>query len=122
VDPDNRLVAAELERRWNECLEAVCRLETDLSNAHCSAPSALSQQERQSLLALGADLSRAWDHPKASAETRKRIVRTVLKEILVRVQDGQIKWFCIGKAATIPPSPCPRTRPANIGGGPTSTP
>jgi DNA invertase Pin-like site-specific DNA recombinase len=91
VDPDNRLVAAELERRWNECLEAVCRLETDLSNAHLSAPSALSQQERQSLLALGADLSRAWDHPKASAETRKRIVRTVLKEILVRVQDGQIQ-------------------------------
>lgn len=91
VDPDNRLVAAELERRWNECLEAVCRLEADLSDAQHSAPSALSEQERQSLLALGADLSRVWDHPKASAETRKRIVRTVIKEILVRVQDGQIQ-------------------------------
>jgi len=91
VDPDNRLVAAELERRWNECLEAVCRLETDLSTAQDSAPPPLSLEERQSLLALGADLSRAWDHPKASAETRKRIVRTVIKEILVRVQDGQIQ-------------------------------
>ncbi len=91
VDPDNRLVAAELERRWNECLEAVCRLEADLSNAQVSVPPPLSSEERQSLLALGADLSRAWDHPKASAETRKRILRTVLKEILVRVQDGQIQ-------------------------------
>jgi DNA invertase Pin-like site-specific DNA recombinase len=91
VDPDNRLVAAELERRWNECLEAVSRLETDLSTAQNIAPPPLSPEERQSLLALGADLSRAWDHPKASAETRKRIVRTVLKEILVRVQDGQIQ-------------------------------
>jgi len=91
VDPDNRLVAAELERRWNECLEAVCRLETDLSTTQRSAPLPLSQQERQRLLALGADLSQAWDHPKASAETRKRILRTVLKEVLVRVQDGQIQ-------------------------------
>ena len=91
VDPDNRLVASELERRWNECLETVCRLETDLSTAQHDALPPLSQHERQRLLALGADLSQAWDHPMASAETRKRILRTVLKEILVRVQDGQIQ-------------------------------
>jgi excisionase family DNA binding protein len=91
VDPENRLVAAELERRWNECLEAVSRLEAELSAAQHSAAQPLSQSERQHLLALGADPSRAWDHPKASAETRKRILRTVLKEILVCVQDGQIQ-------------------------------
>ena len=91
VDPDNRLVASELERRWNECLETVCRLEADLSAAQHDALPPLSQHERQRLLALGADLSQAWDHPMASAETRKRILRTVLKEIVVRVQDGQIQ-------------------------------
>ena len=91
VDPDNRLVAAELERRWNECLETVCRLEAELSAAQRFAAQPLSQSQRQRLLALGTDLSQAWDHPKASAETRKRILRTVLKEILVRVQDGQIQ-------------------------------
>jgi excisionase family DNA binding protein len=91
VDPDNRLVASELERRWNERLEAVCRLEADLSAAQQDATPPLNQQDRQRLLALGADLSQAWDHPNASAETRKRILRAVLKEILVRVQDGQIQ-------------------------------
>jgi excisionase family DNA binding protein len=91
VDPDNRLVAAELERRWNESLETVCRLEAELSAAQNIAARPLDQSERQRLMALGADLLQAWDHPKASAEARKRILRTVLKEILVRVQDGQIQ-------------------------------
>jgi excisionase family DNA binding protein len=92
VDPDHRLVAAELERRWNQCLEAVSRLEAELATAKSCAPPPLSEQERQRLLAMGADLQRAWDHPKASAETRKRILRTALKEIVVRVEAGQIQF------------------------------
>jgi hypothetical protein len=32
VDPDNRLVAGELERRWNECLAAQARLEEQMEN------------------------------------------------------------------------------------------
>jgi excisionase family DNA binding protein len=91
VDPDYRLVAVELERRWNECLAAVTRLETELTATRHCAPPLLSEQERQRLLALGTDLQLAWDHPKASPETRKRILRTALREILVCVQDGEIQ-------------------------------
>src|SRR6202166_3757526 len=48
-----------------------------------------SDQERQQLLQLGADLERAWTHPAATAATRKRILRTALNEIVVR-RDGAI--------------------------------
>jgi excisionase family DNA binding protein len=90
VDPENRLVAAELEHRWNERLGAVTRLEEELAALGNTAPRSLTEQERERLLALGADLERAWNHPSATPETRKRILRAVLKEIVVRVQDNHL--------------------------------
>ena len=40
---------------------------------------------------LGADLELAWSHPAATAETRKRILRTALHEIVVRIEGGVIE-------------------------------
>lgn len=91
VDPDNRLVAAELERRWNACLAEVARLEKAL-RAHDAVPAVQppSEVERARLLALGADLDRVWNHPAASAQTRKQILRTLIHEILVDVVDDTL--------------------------------
>jgi DNA invertase Pin-like site-specific DNA recombinase len=91
VDPDNRLVAAELERRWNEALQAVCRLESEIAALAAKRPLPLGEKERQELMQLGADLERAWMHPAATAATRKRILRTVLCEIVVRLDGDQIE-------------------------------
>jgi excisionase family DNA binding protein len=87
VDPDNRLVAGELERRWNERLLAARALE-DESDALAAMPDAsLSEQDRQRLLALGCNLERAWNSPGATPATRKRIIRTLINEIVVCVSD-----------------------------------
>jgi len=91
VDPDHRLVAAELERRWNEALAAVARLDEELTRQRTNDRPPLSPEQRAQLLALGADLERAWEHPAASPETRKRILRTVLKEIIVRAVDERLE-------------------------------
>ena len=90
VDPDNRLVAAELERRWNERLQAVRALETERETLSAHPPLTLGAAERDRLMALGADLEHAWNCPGATAATRKRIVRTVLEEIIVRVDDDAL--------------------------------
>jgi DNA invertase Pin-like site-specific DNA recombinase len=90
VDPLNRLVAAELERRWNERLATVSELEDKLAALEHASPPPLSEAEREQLLALGADLPKVWNHPNASAETRKRILRAVLKEIVVRVEGDEL--------------------------------
>ena len=90
VDPDNRLVAGELERRWNERLAAVARLEEQLQSLQNEPPRALRDDERATLLALADDLPRLWNHPAASSETRKRILRAILKEIIVTVDANRL--------------------------------
>jgi hypothetical protein len=91
VDPDNRLVAGELERRWNEALQVVHRLEGEIAAIEAKRPAPLGEKERQHLMRLGADLELAWSHPAATAKTRKRILRTALREIVVRVESGFIE-------------------------------
>jgi DNA invertase Pin-like site-specific DNA recombinase len=90
VDPANRLVAGELERRWNEALAAVHGIEREIAELEATRRPPLGEKERQHLMQLGADLERAWSHPAASAATRKRILRTALKEIIARIDDGFI--------------------------------
>ena len=91
VDPDNRLVAGELEHRWNEALQAVHRIEGEIAAIDARKPAPLGEKERQHLMQLGADLDLAWSHPAATAATRKRILRAALHEIVVRVEGGFIE-------------------------------
>jgi uncharacterized protein YecE (DUF72 family) len=90
VDPDNRLVAGELERRWNAALAAVRALEEELEALLRQRPATLSAEERKRLLQMGTDLEAAWHHPAATAVTRKRIIRVVLREVVACVEDDQI--------------------------------
>jgi hypothetical protein len=82
VDPANRLVAGELERRWNEALERVQEVEAQLA-APQSQQSTLSEAQREGLLTLGQDLSVVWQHPSAPEALKKRILRPVLHEIII---------------------------------------
>jgi len=91
IDPDNRLVASELERRWNDRLAAVARLEEQMRNLQNEQPRALHDDERATLLALADDLPRLWNHSAASNETRKRILRAVLEEIVVTVEADRLR-------------------------------
>jgi len=90
VDPENRLVIGDLERRWNERLAEVARLEEELRVAREKQPPAITESQRAQLLALAADLPCLWNHPAASAATRKRILRSVLEEIIVTVEPGRL--------------------------------
>jgi DNA invertase Pin-like site-specific DNA recombinase len=97
VDPCNRLVAAELEARWNAALtqvrEAEARLEAELQS-HAS----LSEEERNRLFELGSNLNALWSDASAPIELKKRIIRTLINEIVVDVNHGsaivemQIHW------------------------------
>jgi hypothetical protein len=82
VDPDNRLVAGELERRWNDALARVGQLEADRT-ALASTQTVVTAEQRRHLLQLGDDLPAVWHHPQASHDLKKRILRTVLHEIII---------------------------------------
>jgi excisionase family DNA binding protein len=91
VDPENRLVVGDLERRWNERLAEVTRLEEEFRVARDKQPPIITDAEREEILALGTDLPRLWNRSASSSATRKRILRTVLEEIIVTVEPGQLR-------------------------------
>jgi DNA invertase Pin-like site-specific DNA recombinase len=86
VEPENRLVAAELERRWNERLAEQHDLEQRLEAIE-KAECAPAESERKRLLELGQDLPALWSHPQAPMVLKKRILRTVLEEIVADVEE-----------------------------------
>jgi hypothetical protein len=90
VDPDNRLVAAELERRWNEAIKARSVLEQELQTLRAHRPAVMSQSTREALLKLGEDLPALWHHPTTPPQLKKRIVRTVFHEIVVNVEGDRV--------------------------------
>jgi len=82
VDPENRLVAGELEARWNSALAQVAEAEVRLSVAG-NAAEPLSTGQKQQLTELSEDLIVLWNHPSAPIQLKKRILRTVLTEIII---------------------------------------
>jgi hypothetical protein len=82
VDPDYRLVARELERRWNDALQRVVEVKAQLTTLTNSQVT-LSEEQRQHLLRLGQDLETVWHHEAAPVALKKRILRTVLHEIII---------------------------------------
>lgn len=91
VDATNRLVAAELERRWNAALRVQMDLEEDLERLRKERPAALGEAQRRTLLGLGADLRRLWEHPQSQPEWKKRIVRTLMSEIVVSTDGAAVQ-------------------------------
>ena len=92
TDPDNRLVAQELERRWNQSLEDVRKLEARIAEeGHSQPDSDASVEEFQ---ALAADLESVWNDPHADERTKKRILRALIRELLVTSTSERAKWSC----------------------------
>lgn len=81
-DPENRLVADELERRWNDALQHVQLLEERLADEREGDAEAATTEE---FVELAKDLHRAWNSPNADARLKKRIVRTLIEEVIADV-------------------------------------
>ena len=82
VDPRHRLVAVELERRWNAKLEEVEAVQATLV-ALSQHQRALTDDERVTLLSLGERFTEVWDSSHCPMALRKTIIRTVVKEVIV---------------------------------------
>ena len=67
-------------------LQVLHRIEGDMAAVVARKRPPLGETERKQLIALGADLERAWSHPAATAAIRKRILRTAIHEIVVQTQ------------------------------------
>jgi DNA invertase Pin-like site-specific DNA recombinase len=80
VDARNRLVAAELERRWNGKLDDVARLKSTLEQLKRESHE-LTAADRTTLLALGRQFADTWEGLLA-VEMKKKIIRCILEEVV----------------------------------------
>jgi DNA invertase Pin-like site-specific DNA recombinase len=86
VDPDNRLVARELETRWNGALAQLQELEQDYAAARRVDLAPLTPLEQQAVRHLADDLPAVWHAPTTTAVDRKRLVRLAIQEVTVSVR------------------------------------
>ena len=83
VDARNRLVAGELERRWNEKLEEITTVTQRLSSLN-EKRYALSSEEEARIRLMGENFSEIWRSDRCPPTLKKMIFRTAIEEIVVR--------------------------------------
>jgi DNA invertase Pin-like site-specific DNA recombinase len=86
VEPENRLVARELERRWEESLQEQRQLEQDYEQFCAERPAQLSSDQREQIRQLAQDIPQLWSAASTTAADRQRLVRLLIEEIVVAVQ------------------------------------
>ena len=86
ADPANRLVAGELEARWNKALTHLAEVEARIA-AHDAATPAVAA-DPMLLGRLAADLQTVWSAPTIDARLKKRIVRILIHEVVADIDDA----------------------------------
>lgn len=84
ADPDNRLVADELERRWNQALLRVREVEAQIAQHHQRMEQATTPTAEE-FAELAADLEAVWNDEQTDARLKKRVLRSLIRDIVVDV-------------------------------------
>jgi hypothetical protein len=83
ADPANRLVAGELEARWNNALARVAEIEGKIAAHDAATP--IPVADATSLSMLATDLKTVWTAATTDARLKKRIVRTLIDEVVADI-------------------------------------
>ncbi len=86
VDPDNRLVAAELEHRWEAALVALKQAEESFARAQADQPSlaALSVEIKEAFMAIGQKLPHIWNQEDVLSTTQKKaLLRCLIDKVVI---------------------------------------
>jgi DNA invertase Pin-like site-specific DNA recombinase len=99
VEPENRLVARTLERKWEETLNTELELKAQYEQYLLEQPTVLSEEERLAIQHLAQDIPTLWKAETTTAMDRQTIVRQLVERILVTVIDNtekvqtEIHWY-----------------------------
>ena len=84
-EPENRLVARELERRWEAALKSQRQLDDEYDRWQRAAPAKLGDTAVSSIRALAADLPAVWAAATTTPADRRRVARLLLEKVVVTV-------------------------------------
>ncbi len=101
VEPENRTIARELERRWNERLEELEAVRAKASAARVQRRP-LTEEELRHAQELGGNLGAVWNAATTTVRDRKRLLRALIDEVQVRTDDKhhRVRIVWKGGAAT----------------------
>ena len=86
AEPENRLVQRTLERRWEEALQEVRRLEEEYARFRQTQPTTLTRHEVDQIRELARDLPALWDAPTTTPADRQQIIRFLVERVEVAVE------------------------------------
>jgi hypothetical protein len=86
VEPENRLVARGLERRWEEALQNQRALQEEYDRFLKDQPLRLGEDERARILAVSGDVAALWNAPETTAADRKQVVRLLVERVVVHIR------------------------------------
>ena len=98
VEPENRLVARELERQWEASLLEKRKLDEQYDRFQSERPERLSTDQRAAVMSLASDIPALWKAASTSNADRQRLIRHLVDHVMVEVQgesevvDCTIHW------------------------------
>lgn len=118
VEPENRVVARTLEKRWNEALTRVSEIEQQAAERKRHVSMQLTEQEQQQFRTLARDFPKLWAHGKVTDKDRKALLRAAIEEVQLRKDGRSVNAKIVWKGGAVtetsvalirlaPPSPTP---------------
>lgn len=89
VEPENRLVARTLEADWEHRLSDFSSAQAELAQRQTQFPDRLTDPQRKRIHSLGDDLMRVWEAPTTTYRDRKELLRTLLEEVNIKIEQGR---------------------------------
>jgi DNA invertase Pin-like site-specific DNA recombinase len=86
VEPENRLVARNLETEWEKKLGELAAAKDELEQRRRLPSRQLTEMQRDSLRALGTDLRSVWIAQTTTDRDRKELLQTLLEEVIIRAE------------------------------------
>jgi len=100
VEPENRTVARELERRWNARLEELEALKRQASIARIDR-SPLTAEEVERARSLGSDLGAVWNAQSTTMRDRKRLLRALIEEVQISTTEKRHRARILWKGGAV---------------------
>ena len=106
VDPDNRLVASELERRWEAALNALREIEEKFQRVREEqdkvVPLTIPRDLREAFSSIGRTLPERWNKGSLSRSQRKALLRCLIDKVaLHRKEGGQVHTRIVWRGGAI---------------------
>lgn len=86
VEPENRLVARQLEAEWEAKLSEQRDLEEKHRRFERESPSGLTELEREAIRRLSADIPAIWNAPTTKPSERKDVLRQIIDRIVIDIE------------------------------------